>query len=58
VAEKLKQLIKKEKTKNLNLETSVIDEDSHCFASIAGKIILHKYPSDWQGLFTNKYLIP
>ena len=47
-AEKLKQLIEKEKTKNLNLEASVIDEDSHCFASIVGKIIMHKYPYDWQ----------
>jgi len=56
VAEKLKQLIKKEKTKNLNLETSVIDEDSHCFASIAGKIIMHKYPYDWQSFIYKQTL--
>jgi len=46
-ANKLEKLIKKERKRNLNWEYSVIDEDSHSFAAIIGKILTTQYPTTW-----------
>lgn len=46
---KIKNLIREEKKKNLNMEDSVLEDQKrpHNLSTVLGKIIIEKYPDDW-----------
>ena len=44
-----------ESKKNLNTQDSVLDEDSHDFAAIMGKLLLEHYPKKWPEILLKGY---